>query len=201
MLLISLCLWADVNSSTAPDHIYHTIGGPEAAGDADASSPATDHEPQAAAVSSVYAQVSKKLTQTTPTATVHTPEQVQEEEEEEQEESSPPLPGRTTEMEAWWRTEDSDQRQKDQRNVTDWDNGWKTEVEERNTRDEPMEDDVRDETGINNDNVRVFVNKQSFTPTFPIMQLDVYSNISHNAAGCFQRQRMMSMCKTGETLL
>lgn len=92
-----LPLCADVNSSTAPDNIYHTIGEEETSGtDADTSSPATDQEPHTAAVNSVYAQVSKKVTQTTPTATVHTPEQVQEEEEEE---SSPPLPGRTAEME------------------------------------------------------------------------------------------------------
>ncbi|XP_026234872.1 uncharacterized protein si:ch73-204p21.2 [Anabas testudineus] len=90
----------DVNSSTAPDsdHIYHTIGGGETGGgDADTSPPATNHEPRSVTVASVYAQVSKKVTQTTPTTTVNTPEQVQEEEEEE--ESSPPLPGRTTEME------------------------------------------------------------------------------------------------------
>lgn len=100
VFFIPVFLCADVNSSTAPDsdHIYHTIGGGETGGgDADTSPPATNHVPRSVPVASVYAQVSKKVTQTTPTTTVNTPEQVQEEEEEE--ESSPPLPGRTTEME------------------------------------------------------------------------------------------------------
>ncbi|XP_040925963.1 uncharacterized protein si:ch73-204p21.2 isoform X2 [Betta splendens] len=80
------------------DHIYHTIGEEQAA-----PSPAANQEPRSEAaaeglggsnVNSVYAQVSKKATKTPTAATVHPPEQVQEEEE------SPPLPGRTADVEA-----------------------------------------------------------------------------------------------------
>nr|XP_020458264.1 uncharacterized protein LOC109961630 [Monopterus albus]XP_020458265.1 uncharacterized protein LOC109961630 [Monopterus albus] len=100
----------DVTSSTPPgsNHIYHTIGGGwSGSRSADmSSSSATNHEPgnerdgkeHISAVTvdrnSIYAQVSKKVRQTTPS--VHTPEQVEVEEEQ----PSPPLPDRRTEVEA-----------------------------------------------------------------------------------------------------
>ncbi|KAK2854335.1 hypothetical protein Q5P01_006996 [Channa striata] len=85
----------DVDTSTLPasSNIYHTIGEGRPSG-ADADSAAAEVGPSD--TNSVYAQVSKKVAQFTPT--VPAEEQVQEEDEDESE-SSPPLPDRTAEME------------------------------------------------------------------------------------------------------
>lgn len=100
---MSLCAGVNSPAPPDPDHIYHVIGGGRGigGGDADVSSPPTNHEPGAHPAvdlsdrdrNSVYARVSKKMQAPAPPA--HTPEEVEEEEEE----SSPPLPDRKTQLE------------------------------------------------------------------------------------------------------
>ncbi|XP_068583813.1 uncharacterized protein [Cebidichthys violaceus] len=83
----------DLNSSNAPENIYHTIGGGGSSNDADVASPLTNHKPVKEPRDSVYAQISKKER---PTALpVRPPEEVLVEEDV----FSPPLPDRKTQLE------------------------------------------------------------------------------------------------------